>query len=196
MKIYLIFAIGFIITIIAVFIYGTKEPEVIVENTPVEITLMQEDLYTNYPALSSDIKHQIMDSILEESQKYNINPIILYAILHTESSFLYWKEHKPINIWKDGKKQQIKAVGLGGIVWEWWGDALRAKNICETRADLFIPEKNIAATAYIYNTLLTMPLHKKAKNINESAMLRYFGGYYPEYPLKIVEKIEKVLKNN
>lgn len=161
-----------------------------------DIHLLQEDLSTNYDYISVSAKERIFKSILTESQKYNINPVILYAVLHTESNFQYWIQHKPIKIVKDGKKITIQAIGLGGIVWEWWGESLKAKSICETKTDLYNIENNIAATAYIYNHLLNMPLHPKSKNINESAMLRYFGGYYPEYPLKIVEKIEKVLKNN
>jgi hypothetical protein len=147
------------------------------------------DLMHNYPDVSTKTKITILETIISESEKYNMNPLILYSLIYTESSFRHWLEHEPININKNGKPIKIRAVGLGGVVWEWWSDKLKDAGIAEIRGDLFDPVTNIKASAYVYNQMYHMEMHKSAKNKDESALLRYFGGDYISYVQKIDAKI-------
>lgn len=154
------------------------------------------DLKHNYPETSLRTKKKILNAIMDESSNYDINPLILYSVFFVESSFRPWIEHTPTNIIINKKTTKIRAVGLGGVVWEWWGDKLKSAGIAETRGDLFDPETNVRATAFIYNEMYKMPIHKSAKNKDESALLRYFGGDYPIYLQRIDAKISKFVRPN
>ncbi len=154
---------------------------------------MQKDIILTYSNISNRVKKQIIDAIIKASSKYNINPLILYSLIHTESSMRPWIEHTPTYIVKDKKKIKIRAVGLGGVVWEWWGDKLKANNIADVRSDLFDPTINIFATAFIYNEMFKKTKLKDAKTQDESAMIRYFGGNYKWYFQKINTKIAKLI---
>jgi hypothetical protein len=154
---------------------------------------LRHDIKIMYPALSKRVKKNIVDTILQESSKYNINPLILYSLLHTESSMRPWIEHKRILINIKHRKKYIRAVGLGGVVWEWWGDALKKEKIAEVRSDLFDAEVNIRAVAYIYNVFYNRKKHKNATTQDESAMIRYFGGGYKSYFERIDKKIAQLI---
>lgn len=154
------------------------------------------DLQANYPEVSTRAKKQILQTIMDESANYDINPLILYSVLYVESSFHPWIEHTPVNITINKKSTRVRAVGLGGVVWEWWGSKLKAAGIAETRGDLFDLETNIKATAFVYNEMYKMKIHKSAKNKDESALLRYFGGDYPVYLQRIDSKISKFVRPN
>ena len=155
---------------------------------------LQEDLAKNYPNVSSKVKKDILAAILSESKHYDINPLVLYSIIHVESSFQYWIEHNQTLIVIDKKKVQARAVGLGGIMWEWWKDKLIESGICEVRSDLFDPVTNIKATAFVYNENLKLPKLASAKSQTESAILRHFGGNYQSYYQKIDSKIAEFVK--
>lgn len=155
---------------------------------------LEEDLLKNYPDISIKNKNIILDTILSESEKYKINPLILYSVCYVESSFKYWIEHTPTLVLKDNKRVKIQAVGLTGVVWEWHKDLLISNNIAETRSDLFDPVTNIKAGAAIYNSLYLMEPHKASKNRDESALLRYFGGSYIEYVGRIDAKIATLIR--
>ncbi len=151
------------------------------------------DMNKMYPHLSTNVKKIIVKTILIESKKYNINPLIIYSLIHTESSMRPWINHKRVLIKIDGKKKYIQAVGLGGIVWEWWGKKLKDAEIAEVRSDLFNPEINIKAVVFVYNKLYNKQKLKNAKSQDESAMIRYFGGGYKSYFQKIDKKIAQLV---
>ena len=152
------------------------------------------DLMTHYPDVSTKTKIAILETIISEAEKYNMNPLILYSIAYTESTFRHWLEHDLVTIQKNGKPQKIRAVGLMGTVWEWWGDKLKDAGIAETRGDLFDPITNIKAGAFIYNEMYHMEMHKSARYKDESALLRYFGGDYISYVQKIDAKIAQFVR--
>lgn len=154
------------------------------------------DLTKYYPDLSTKTKIAILETILSESEKYGMNPLILYSMCYTESSFRHWLEHAPTMITQENKKVKIRAVGLMGVVWEWWGNKLKDAGIAETRDDLFDPVTNIKAGAFVYNELYHMEMHKSAKYKDESALLRYFGGDYISYVQKIDAKIATFVRPN
>jgi len=156
---------------------------------------IMKDIIIHYNGISNRVKKVIIETILEESIKYDINPLILYSLIHTESSMRYWIEHKPTFVVIDKKKIKIKAVGLGGVVYEWWGEKLKKAKILSVRSDLFDPAINIRATAFVYNELFKMKKHPKATTQDESAMIRYFGGGYKSYFKKIDDKIASLIGN-
>jgi len=156
---------------------------------------LMKDIIITYKGISNRVKKEIIETVLGESRKYKINPLILYSLIHTESSMRPWIEHKQTTVTVNKKKIKVKAVGLGGVVWEWWGDKLRAAEIAEVRSDLFDPTINVRSTAFIYNELFKLKKHPKAKSQDESAMIRYFGGGYKWYFERIDKKIAELIKN-
>jgi hypothetical protein len=154
------------------------------------------DLTTHYPDVSTKTKISILETIISEAEKYNINPLILYSLVYVESSFRHWLEHDLTTIVKNGKPVKIRAVGLTGVVWEWWGDKLKDAGIAETRGDLFDPVTNIKAGAFVYNEMYHMEMHKSANYKDESALLRYFGGDFVSYIGRIDAKIATFVRPN
>lgn len=147
------------------------------------------DITQNYPTIPTRAKREIVDTIVEVSKQYNINPLILYAMCHVESSMNPYEIHKEMIITIGDKKLKINAKGLAGIVFEWWGEKLINAGIITNRADLLDPILNIRSLGFIYNELYKMPLHGSASTKDESAMLRYFGGDFPSYSKRIDDKI-------
>lgn len=158
----------------------------------IEKSELTEDI-KKYKSISDCIKKDIINTVIEESVKYDINPLILYSMLHVESSMEFWKKHAPVTIDIKGKKIKTAAIGLGGVIWEWWGDKLVLNGIAQVKSDLYDPIKNIKSVAFIYNELYKMPKHKSADSQDESAMLRYFGGDFKVYFERIDSKIGEVI---
>ena len=150
---------------------------------------MQSDL-DSYNHLSESEKSEIMSSIFKYSDIYDVDPCILYAVLKTESEMHPKIEHNSTYIKSLNKK--IKAVGLGGVVWEFWGSKLRDANIAKIRSDLFEIEANVAASAFILNELKHLPKLPKAKNITESMLMRYYGSQTAGYHKKIYYKVAQL----
>jgi len=148
-----------------------------------------EDLQRNYAETSMKTKLLILETILSESEKYGMNPLILYSIAYTESTFRHWLEHTETTVDIGSKKVKIKAVGLMGITWENHKEFLQELNIAETRGDLFDPVVNIKASAAILDYYMGLDKKAGAKTKTESALLRYFGGNFPAYVNKINNKI-------
>jgi soluble lytic murein transglycosylase-like protein len=160
------------------------------------VILTEEDLredLNKYSYISNRVKENILDAIVDSAEEFNVSPIILYGILQTESSMRPWIRHSEVAIVKDKASVKVRAIGLGGIVWEWWGDDLRANGIAEVKSDLYDPEVNVKAVAYIFSLMKEMPLKGTAKNARESALLRYFGGNYPSYITKVYTHIGKIV---
>jgi len=159
---------------------------------------LMRDLTNNYKDVSNRTKKQILDTILEEAEKYNLNPLILYSLCYVESTFRPWLEHEEriVDVGTNGniKKVKIRAVGVTGIVWEIWGEQLKTAGIAETRGDLFDPVINIRAGAFVYNDGYLKSMKENAKNKDESALLRFFGGNFPSYVDRINNKIGDVVK--
>lgn len=150
---------------------------------------MQSDL-DSYNHLSESEKSEIMSSIFKYSDIYDVDPCILYAVLKTESEMHPKIEHNSTYIKSLNKK--IKAVGLGGVVWEFWGTKLRDANIAKIRSDLFEIETNVAASAFILNELKHLPKLPKAKNITESMLMRYYGSQTAGYHKKIYYRVAQL----
>jgi len=157
--------------------------------------LLEENLKT-YKKLTAKNRKIILDTVISEATKYNINPIILYSLLHVESSMRFWIQHTPIKITINKRPRTVMAVGLGGVVWEWWGKQLINAKIAEVRSDLFDPEINIKATAFILNEFSKRKMLKGTKSKDESMLRRYFGGNFKSYSDKIDKKMMMIIRPN
>lgn len=198
------FVLGILLTL---YIIPTNTPtikevvvEKIVEPKGTILSLTIEDMYNNlsknYPHISEANRHLLIDSIIKTSNKYSISPLVLYSLIAVESSFRWWITHPTVKVQDSKTKKTIstRAIGLGGVVFEIWGQELKSQKIIETKADLYSISHNIKAIAYIYSKLKAMPLHPKAKNQIESGLIRYFGGGYRSYFDKIDKEVVKLLK--
>lgn len=167
-----------------------KTIERIPDNTVVHLdtTDITADLET-YSHLSAKHRDRILSAITTASSRYNINPLILYSIIYTESTFRWWLIH---DIPKTKDKDQ--AIGLGGIRHSIWGDQLKSAGIIDVKSDLFDIEPNILAIAFIYDHYRSQPLLSGTTSADMSAMLRYFGGNHKEYFTRIDDKISSMIK--
>lgn len=169
----------------------TDPDEIILKLTKQSIAL---DLDT-FKHLSTREKSVIYSAIIEASKRYEINPLVIYSILYSESTFRSYLKHADITLTIDNKKIKTNAIGLGGIVWEWWGEDLVAEGIAETKDDLFDPRTNVFATAYVYKVMYSREKLKSAESQGESALMRYFGGEYKWYAAKINTKMINVIND-
>lgn len=153
------------------------------------------DMKERFQNISPKVSKVIVETVISESKKYNINPIILYSLGVVESSHRFWIEHDKVLIsvkkenGSDTKKIHARAVGWGGVMWEYHHKMLRDKGIAQTRADLFYPDVNIKAAAAIYNMYFHMDKKSGAENQDVSAQRRYFGGNYKSYSDKINKQV-------
>ena len=180
---------------------STKEEPKFRDDTFIVInrdTLM-DDMEKRFPHISKKIATTIIDTIIEESRKYNLNPLILYAIGVVESGHKYWVEHDQITLtYTEGgkeKKVNTRAAGWGGVVWEWHAKMLEEKGIATSRSELFYPDVNIRATAAIYKSFYDMELKDGTTNRDVSAQRRYFGGNYASYSDKIHSEVMAIVKS-
>ena len=140
--------------------------------------------------LSSEQQSLILDEIWKQSKKYKINPAFLYTILWKESRFRNDVIHKPTYV--RTLKKEVQALGMGGIVWDFWGDKLKANTSLKSKKDLKKWEKNIEATAYILSYLKSLPKVSNTKNKYESAASRYYGKYQANYVNKTMSKFTEL----
>lgn len=172
----------------------------IIENLKTDIILKftKETILTDlakYDYISEREQKIIYNSVIKYSDLYKINPLILYGILFTESTFKTDIQHAKVNLIIDNKKIQTRAIGLGGVVWEWWSNDLKENNIAQTKSDLFDIDTNINATAYIYTEMFKRAKLKSARTQTESALMRYFGGEYKWYSNRINSKIVQIIND-
>ena len=146
------------------------------------------DLET-YPHLSAKHRDRILSAIATASSRYNINPLIIYSIIYTESTFRWWLIHATPKT-----KDKEPAIGLGGIRYSIWGDQLKSAGILDVKSDLFDIEPNILSIAFIYDHYRSQPLLSGTTSADMSAMLRYFGGNHKEYFTRIDDKISSMIK--
>ena len=136
---------------------------------------------------SPSIRKEILDAIDKSAQEYSIPHILLHGIFRTESSYRWEIEHPQVNHRKLGK---VRAVGLGGILWEVWGDSLIAHGIAYERKDLFDKKTNIMATGYVLRTETNYVLKNVTsdpRRIVREVIRRYYGVYSKLYENKLKE---------
>ena len=141
----------------------------------------------NYRYIDDSDKTRIINAINTSSKKYDLNPLILYSILYNESRFKVGVKHKPVFIKKLNKS--VQAQGLGGIVWEYWGDELIKNTSIKSKQDLSIIEYNIEASAFIIKTYIN------ESDSLDKALSKYYGSTKSNYDLKILNKATKTINN-
>lgn len=168
----------------------TKTVEQLPTNTVVHLdtTDIAADLET-YSHLSAKHRTRILSAITAASTRYDINPLILYSIIYTESTFRWWLIHDVPKT-----KDKDSAIGLGGIRHSIWGDQLKSAGIIEVKSDLFEIEPNILSIAFVYDYYRKQPLLSGTTSTDMSAMLRYFGGNHKEYFTRIDDKVSSLIK--
>lgn len=137
-----------------------------------------------YEDLSASVKNQIAGSILEASNEYNVPPGLLHAIFQIESEYRFNVIHAPIVV----KGKKTAAIGLGGIVWEYWSKELIGADIAEKKSDLYIPRINIVAAAYILRDIIDEELQRKStekSNIISRIIIQYYGARSIAYENKM-----------
>lgn len=153
-----------------------------------ELRLVEDDLCTL--EISKYVQSLILESIDSCSSKYNLPIGLLHSIFRVESEYRFYIDHPTININVRGSNVTTRAIGLGGIVWEFWSDSLRKHEIAESKSDLYLPEINIRAASYILRLMID---EESKKDSNSSIFLnrvvkRYYGAYSEEY----MKKMERV----
>jgi len=170
-----------------------KEKIVYKKPTNVIISITKKDLEEflkyKYNFISNDKRELILKSLEKASERYNINPLVLAGLIATESSFRWWKTHSTVVI--NGKRDN--GIGLGGIVYLWWGEALKKAKIIQTKADLYDIDKNIMAIGYILNENKKKKLKKGTTDRTTSALRYYFGKNYKTYSQKIKNRIAEMV---
>ena len=165
------------------------EVEVPVQPKGVILSLTIADLkqdLKNYSHMPDVVRELILTSIAQAADKYKVHPLIIHAMIHSESSFRWWIIH--------GKKDdKDRAVGLGAIRYGLWGEKLKKAGIIKSRNDLFDITKNINATAFVFAHERTKPLKAGTTDPNVSAMRRYFGDNHKWYSDKVEAKIFSII---
>lgn len=133
--------------------------------------------------LSDSTQRQIFRYIAEASNRYNLPPGLLHAIISIESNYTFWVTHAPVTV----KGKSTNAIGMGGVIWEYWSDYLIKENVAHVKSDLYLPRNNIYATAAILRYIL----NDSKKNLTPDNAIpyiisRYYGKYDKGYHAKFV----------
>jgi len=153
---------------------------------------LAQDLVSNYNFLSKNQQVQILSAIKKASEKYNINPLVIYSLISVESSFrFYIQSPKRLVVGSDGKKHYDRAIGLCSIIFSIWGDSLKKAKILSTKSELYEIEPNIIAGSCILKVL-----RDRYKGDMIKALEAYFGksNYAKIYQHKIRAKIGSLIE--
>ncbi len=131
----------------------------------------------------------ITASMQKASQEYRLPIILMHAIFKVESDYRYWIKHPRVRVTVHGRKISSYAIGLGGVMWCFWGDSLKANHIAETKSDLYLPDVNVMASGYILRTLINEEAQNNPQlskfNILNNVIRRYYGEYNESYKKKM-----------
>jgi hypothetical protein len=141
----------------------------------------------NFNHLSDAVASEIAVSIDSAYSKYAVSPILLHAIFRIECEYVFWVTHPTVTIKIRGKMVTTNAIGLGGIIWEIWGEDLTRNGIASTKSDLYRPSVNVMATAYIVRRIITdnISINTNTHNILPILISRYYGQFDKNYEQKM-----------
>lgn len=173
---------------------GNRSDElVLIRSTDLENYVMN-----HYNYLSNNVKREMITYVFDAARKYKINPIVLLAVLETESGMRYWIKHSTVYVTAyTGKKVKTNAIGMGGIIWEVWKPDLIKNGIARTKADLYLPKVNIEATAFVLSKYIYQCRSLGSLSQLESGIQRYYGVVYhnKKLSLKYLQKIKTTISN-
>ena len=78
--------------------YNELTKEIMTTARKYKIKTLLKDMKQRFPNISNRVAEIIVKTVLEESKKYNINPMILYALGGVESSHRHWIEHDKVTV--------------------------------------------------------------------------------------------------
>jgi soluble lytic murein transglycosylase-like protein len=144
------------------------------------------EILNKYSGTKKLDKSKLIDVILRESEKYGIEPMLVFAIIETESTFRSWASS---NKGAKGLMQIRPFVGKAianelGLPWE--GDKTLLDPYTNVQMgiyyfaeliDIFDNDINTALTAYNYGPSFVKRLLKKQKNIPVGYASRVFNKY-------------------
>lgn len=158
------------------------------EELKYELSFVKDDL--NTLEVSKYVQSIILNTIDSCSLEYKLPVGLLHSIFRVESEYRFYIDHPIINIKVNNSNITTRAIGLGGIVWEFWADSLIKHNIAEKRSDLYLPEVNIKASSYILRLMINEETNKDKNSytVLNRVVKRYYGAYSEEY----MKKMEKV----
>lgn len=159
-------------------------------NHDTDLDIIRQDLIT-YQKLSPATIKTVINSIDSASKKWSIPVGLLHAIFRVESEYNFWINHPTVTVTVNGKRIQTQAVGLGGIIWEFWADSLAKYNIANTRTDLYLPKNNINASAAILRWITNVKL-KKNTTTEYNLINNIISGYYGAYDKNYHKKMERI----
>ena len=159
------------------------------------LKVVQESFYrelSQMKHLSDEDSKEIAALIPIYAKKYDIDSAVLFGVLWKESRFQHTVEHKPTNVKALGKT--VQAIGIGGIVYEFWGSKLEAAGIIKEKEDLYLLDKGIESSAFVLSELKKLgPL--KGHNLTDSMLHRYYGASTKHYAKKVISKANEIKKN-
>lgn len=154
----------------------------------INLNLIKDDLKT-YDIFSDSTVEDIYKAMSKASKKWDIPLGLMHGIFRTESEYRFWIDHPEVTVKIFEKPTNVRAVGIGGVIWEFWSDSLAKHNIAYRRTDLYIPERNIEASAAILRWIINQKLKKPTTNrynlINE-IITGYYGAYDKDYHEKMI----------
>lgn len=191
---YLILGLVIGMTIIAVFNYDKLLPQeitevdknsvriVFVDNPPYELELVEDDLKT-YNHLSNNVRQEILDSLYGAYRRFKVPIGLMHAVTRTESEYRFWITHPNVRVKIHGKRVATNALGMGGIIWEIWGDTLKYFDVAYNKSDLYMPGVGITAQACVLHLIIkeVMAGNVSISNIVPRVQAKYYGAYAKEY---------------
>ncbi len=168
----------------------TKIPKidtVQVYNDNFEIELVKADLDT-YGTISPKVERIIIDNILDVHKKYNIPIGLLHCIFRVESEYRFNIDHPTVQVVVHKNQIKTHAIGLGGVMWCFWGDSLKKAGIADMETDLYLPDVNIQASGFILHSIIQSILNSikgYPLGILTEIVRRYYGAYNTLYMSKM-----------
>lgn len=175
----IIISVGIQLSVIPITPPTQKQNSIYVRNIDREIVVLDLKEY-NY--LSNNLKNDIIVSMDSASKQYDVPILLLHAIFRVESDYRFAIDHKRVTVYIKNKRVTTNAIGLGGVMWVFWGDSLRLHKIAEKESDLYVPQVNVRASAYILRTIINKESQtSNEQNIIANIIRKYYGAYSKEY---------------
>ena len=155
-----------------------------------ELVRMDIEEAGNRVGLSARQQSEYLVYLDEAATQYNIPMILVHAVIYTESSYDPSVVHPQITV----RGKATRALGLGGIVWEYNHAALISEGIATSKLELTEPRSNLMASALIIRNDVR-DIFAKNPALSEDRFFdelirRYYGAYDNGYKNRMLTKIK------
>jgi len=153
-----------------------------IENLSYELSLVAADI-NMYDYLSPSVRQEILDSLYGANKRFKVPIGLMHAVTRTESEYRFWIKHPTVTTKISGKMVTTNAVGMGGVIWEIWGDTLKYFNVAYNKSDLYLPGIGITAQACVLYLITDEVMKENTPLVNIVARIqtKYYGAYAKEY---------------